>query len=84
MANGMKIVICIVIFWVASAMILLTPKVFEDVNRKLKVKDWLPTVLLAPILILLNSPKFQRAVTETGPKKKERRKEQDPENERKG
>ena len=66
----MKMVVYIVIYWVASAMILLTPKVFEDVNRKLKVRDWLPTVLLAPLLMLLNSPKFRRAVTQTGPKKK--------------
>ena len=66
----MEVVICIVIYWVVAAMILLTPKVFEDVNRKLTVKEWLPTVLLAPLLMLLNSPKLQRAVTQTGPKKK--------------
>lgn len=66
----MKMVVYIAIYWVVAAMILLTPKVFEDVNRKLKVRDWLPTVLLAPILIALRSPRFQRAVTQTGPKKK--------------
>ena len=66
----MKMVVYIAIYWVVAAMILLTPKVFEDVNRKLKVRDWLPTVLLAPILIALRSPRFRRAVTETGPKKK--------------
>lgn len=65
-------VIYFLIYWVAAGIILIVPKLFEDVNKKLKLKDWLPTFILAPIIFPLRVglTKFTKAASATRPKKK--------------
>ena len=67
-------VIYFLIYWVAAEIILIVLKLFEDVNKKLKLKDWLPIFILAPIIFPLRFglTKFKRAASATRPKKKER------------
>ena len=67
-------VIYFLIYWVAAGIILIVLKLFEDVNKKLKLKDWLPIFILAPIIFPLRVglTKFTKAASATRPKKKER------------
>ena len=46
-----KNIIYFLIYWVAAGIILIVSKPFEDVNKKLKLKDWLPTFIIAPITL---------------------------------
>ena len=74
MTNGMRLrIIYFLIYWVASGIILVALKSFEDVNKKLKLKDWLPTFILAPITFpfhLTGAHFRHRGYFSTGPKKK--------------
>ena len=43
-------VVYILIYWLVSAFLLLLPKIFGDENKRLTWKDWVTTLILAPLI----------------------------------
>ena len=73
-------VIYFLIYWVLSELVLVLPIVLKDVNHKPKLKDWLPTFILAPLIFpfFMAVKRYDSPVGGyfgTGPKKKDEQKE---------
>ena len=43
-------IIYILIYWAVAAFVLFIPEIFNVNNRKITWKDWVPTLILAPLI----------------------------------
>ena len=73
-----KTVVCIVVYWVVSGVLLLLPEIFGDKGGKLTWKDWVPTFVLAPLIFpfFVAMWKHGEASFGAGPKDKTAKKEE--------